>query len=190
LSASPARSVLAAALAAGAVLALPASASAAPKQCAVGKWKLTSYSLVVKGEEPASVKGGAGTKLTITPKKFTYDFNGSKKVVMKASIDGTPITINRTYRKQLSFKAVLKGTKKGKYTLKEKSASGNAVVHSTFGGITGDPEYLVKAYRKGEGDPFVLPFGNYTCTAKALKVTLKHTDESGTGTVTAAYRRI
>ncbi|GAA2735127.1 hypothetical protein GCM10010439_59140 [Actinocorallia aurantiaca] len=190
MSASPVRLILAAALAAGAAFALPAPASAAPKQCAIGKWRLVKYSLIAKGETTSTVKGGAGTKLTVTPKKFAYDFTGSKKVVLKTAIEGTPITVNRTYRKRLAFKSTLKGAKKGKFSLRAKSASGNAVVRSTFNGTPTDPEYLVKIYRKGDFDPFIVPYGNYACTAKVLKFQSKHADETGTSVVSATYRRI
>ncbi|GAA0943591.1 hypothetical protein [Actinocorallia libanotica] len=190
MSVSPTRIVLATALAAGVAIALPASVSAAPKQCAVGKWRLISYSLVAKTETTSTVKGGAGTKLTITPKKFSYDFTGSKKVVVKTVLDGAPITIKRAYRKHLAFKSVLKGTKKGDFSLKRKSASGNAVVDSTLGGVPAGHENLVKTYRKGDYDLFVLPHGKYTCAGKSLKFQTKFTDETGTSTISAHYRRV
>ncbi len=190
MSVSPVRLALAAALAAGAAFALPAPASAAPKQCAIGKWQLVKYSLVAKSDTTSTVKGGAGTKLTITPKKFTYDFTGSKKVVLKTVLDGTPLTINRTYRKRLAFKSVIKGTKKGKFSIKPKSASGNAVVDSTLGGTPAGRENLAKIYRKGDYDLFVMPYGKYTCSGKVLKFQTRFSDETGTSTVSAAYRRI
>ncbi|MEO3783041.1 hypothetical protein ABGB12_06920 [Actinocorallia sp. B10E7] len=183
----PTRVALAAALAAGAALALPTAAAAAPKQpCAVGKWKLTQYKLDSRSEGyTAKAKGGEGTRLTITKKTVTYDFNRSKKVVTKGVLEGEAYSVTSVFRKTLKMKSTLRGNKKGGILLNVQSASGNAKVAETANGKYLGSHSIVKTYRKGETDPFIPPAAFFTCGAKTLKLVLEA--DGGDSTLDAVY---
>jgi len=183
---------LAAALTAGAVLALPAVASAAPKKrpCAVGKWKLTQYKLSSKSKDyTVQSSGGQGTKLTITEKTVKFGFDGSKKVVDKAEFGAEAFEIVSVFRKTLTVKSTLKGNKKGSLVLKAKSASGNAKVTESTEGKVLNSYNVAQAYRKNEANPFVFSSSPYTCTAKTLKLVLKARNGGDTVSVAYAYKR-
>lgn len=186
------RLALAAALTAGAVLALPAAASAAPKKqpCAVGKWKLTQYKLNSKGKNyTVQASGGQGAKLTIAKKTVKFNFDGSKKVVAKGEFEGEAIEVVSVFRKTLTVKSTLKGNKKGSLVLKQKSASGNAKVTESSKGQSLGSYNIAQAYRKGEADPFVPSAAHYTCTAKTLKLSLKGRSGADSVNVVYAYKR-
>ena len=188
---SSVRVLSAVALTAGLALALPAPASAAPKSCAVGKWQLTKYKLKSHIEEvTANAKGGEGTRLTIAKKSVAYDFSRAKKVTTKGVAEGDPYTVVDVFKKKLTFKSSLTGSKTGSLTLKPKSATGNATITSALGGVPTGTATLAKNYRAGLDDPFIPVFGQFTCTSKTLKLVLEADGPKTTITSEHYYRRV
>ncbi|MEO3787375.1 hypothetical protein ABGB12_28955 [Actinocorallia sp. B10E7] len=166
----PARLMLAAALATGGALSLPASASAAPKSCLVGKWKLTKYKMNGNiGGEIINSQGGGGTRLTIKKKSVVYDFARSERVVTKGkTADGKAYRMVDVYKKKVTFNSTLTGAKKGSLSLKPKSATGNATFTTTLNGVPAGTTKIAKYYRKGEIDPFIPVYAQFSCSAKAM----------------------
>jgi len=172
-------------------LALPASASAAAKPCLLGKWKLTKYSMNAKGPgSKATSWGGQGVRLTVAEKSVTYDFGGSKPIIIKGFSDGEKYDMKTTYRKRLTLKSTLKGAKKGTLALKPKSAKGDARAALVMNGAPFITYSVAKVYREGSWEPVAPTRARYTCTAKTARFKMTETDESGTGTVVLDYRRL
>lgn len=175
MSTTSLRLLSAAALTAGLAFTVPAPASAAPKPCAAGTWKLTKYTLKSHIEEvTAKAKGGEGTRLTITKKSAAYDFSRSKKIVTKGVVEGDPYTVTDVFKKKLTFKSTLTGKKKtGSLTLKPKTATGGATISSFLDNQSTGTAKLARNYKAGLYDPFIPTFGQYTCTSKTLKLVLE-----------------
>ncbi len=186
-----ASAALTAALAAT-VLALPAPASAAAKPCLLGKWKLTRYTLDAKGPGSyATGRGGQGIRLTVAKKSVTYDFNGSKKLVVTGRSDGEKYSLKTAYRKRLTLKSTLKGAAKGTLALKAKSAKGNATATVTRNGAPVITYNVAESvYRESGWEPVAPLRTTYTCNARTARFQMKNTDESGTGTIVLVYRRL
>ena len=183
------RPLTAAALAAGAVLALPAPASA--KACVTDDWKLTRYRMTATGQDVViSARGGEGARLSITKKALSYDFTRAKKVVTEGADNGDEYTMTSTYRKKLHFASTLKGAKKGSFSLKRKSATGDATVKSLFNKTPLPAVKLARYYRNGNTDPFIPVRPAFACAGKTLKVTATLPDPVAPATVTATYRRL
>lgn len=188
----PARLVLAAALATGSALALPASATAAARpSCLIGKWKLTKYKMdsTVQGAK-ATAQGGAGARLTVTKKTVSYTFTGSKKVITTGINGEQPYTKVDVYKKRLTFKSTLNGVKKGDLTLKVASAAGDATLSTKWNGVSLGTSKLAKTYRKGQMEPFVPPYARYTCTSKALKLQFEAGGGDSTVVSVLSYKRV
>ncbi|GAA0937141.1 hypothetical protein [Actinocorallia libanotica] len=172
---TPARLMLAAAVAAGGALAVPAAVSAAPKPCLVGKWKLAKYKMDsnVKGEVMAA-QGGGGTKLTITKKTVKFDFTDSERVVTKGKFaGGKAYRMVDVYKKSVTFKSALSGKKKGSLTLKPKSATGGATFTTVLNGAPMGTTKIAKYHRSGETDPFIPLFAQFTCTSKTMTLLME-----------------
>ncbi len=170
-----ARLMLAAVVAAGGALAVPASASAAPKSCLVGNWKLTKYKMNsnIDGEVINS-QGGGGTRLTVTKKSVKFDFAGSEKVVTKGKKPGgKAYRMAEAYKKSLTFKSSFKGAKKGSLLLKVKSATGKATVTTLIGGKPVGTVKLANYHRKGEVTPFIPIFAKFSCTSKMMSLLME-----------------
>jgi len=167
--------MLAAAVAAGGVLAVPASASAAPKSCLVGKWKLTKYKMNSNvGGEVITSQGGGGTKLTVTKKSVKFDFAGSEKVVIKGKKPGgKAYRMAESYKKGLTFKSSFKGAKKGSLLLKAKSATGKATVTTLIGGKPISTIKVANYHRSGEVNPFIPVFAQFSCTSKMMSLLME-----------------
>ncbi|GAB3657559.1 hypothetical protein GCM10027589_17730 [Actinocorallia lasiicapitis] len=184
----------------GAVVAgAPAQAAA---KCTTGKWVLKTSSTSVAGTDSETGKftskstGGAGTKLTIKSGKATVDFSKSKKAVTKTTITGGNSTLESTYRKTLKVTVKISGDKKGSFSLKPKTATGNATVRTVMTapvkqdlGTTS----AVKSLRSGEPN-FLLPDGSpFTCSKSTLTFADKGKFKDETGTVSVVikvvYRR-
>ena len=186
-----ASAALATALAA-AVLTLPAPTSAAAKPCLLGQWRLTGYTLDAKGPGSfTTARGAQGIRLTVTRKSVAYDFDGARKLVVKGRSDGEKYELRTTYRKRLTLKSTLKGTKKGTLALKAKSAKGGATAAVVRNGAPVITYNLAQSvYRQGEWEPVAPLRSSYTCTGKTARLRMTHTDESGTGTIVMTYRRL
>jgi hypothetical protein len=186
------RLVSVAALAAGAVAVVPGGASAAPAPCAVGKWRLTKYTLKSSIEGvTAKGSGGQGTLLTVGKKSVTYDFSRAKKVTTKGVVEGYRYTLVETFRKKVTFKADLVGKKKtGSISLKTRSGKGGATISGVYGGDPVATVKIAKSYKAGKSNPFVPTFGAYTCTGKTLKLVLEADGPNSTITSVHHYRRV
>ncbi|WP_214412152.1 hypothetical protein [Sphaerisporangium fuscum] len=127
---------LATALIAGtAAVAAPAQASVRAA-CYQGAWKLTAMKIVSKGATVESsaatdvLKGGAGTRLTLTATGATYDFTGSKKVVFKLQSDNT--TGWDQYSGALKARAKVTGDRQGRIAVSRTGATGDAKEATTY----------------------------------------------------------
>ncbi|WP_157963650.1 hypothetical protein [Actinocorallia populi] len=189
MPATPARLLPAAALAAGAVLALSAPASA--KACVTDDWKLTRYRMAAAGQDVRiSAKGGEGTRLSITKKTLSYDFTKAREVVAEGNDNGDEYTLTSVYKKKLHFKSSLKGGRKGTLSIKRGSATGDATVKSLFNTISLRTVKLARHYRNGNVDPLVPARPAFACSGRTLKLTAVLSDPAAPATVTATYRRI
>ena len=191
MSATAPRLLTAAVLAAGAALVLPAPASAAPKPCAVGTWKLTEFRFSAKAPGiEATATGGEDTRLTIAKKSVAYDFAHTRQVITKGRDNDGEITLVSTYKKRVTFKSTFTGTKKGALSLQPRSATGSATVSNTYNGRHLNGHKLAAHYRQGNVD-FLIPVRpSYTCTSKTLTLTAKTPGTLGIGTVKAHYKRV
>ncbi|MCD0447635.1 hypothetical protein LO762_00260 [Actinocorallia sp. API 0066] len=182
---------LAAALVVG-VVAVPGTASAAPKACALGTWTLTKHALSVSGDGfSLKTQGGKGTKLTIAAKSVKYDFSKTARVTGKASGEGITFSIWTKYSKTLTVSGSFKGKAKGTFLLKPKTAKGTALAEQGFAGSTKvDERYKVAtAVKKGDVEPLVLTEGKFTCSKKALRQSLAGKSPEGKVKIDLWYKR-
>jgi hypothetical protein len=162
----------------GAVVAASVSVVATPaeaaKACVLGKWRSTSYSLIIQGPAGETYGEGAkGVRLTITRTSVAYDFNKSTKEMLTGYSLGSPtFRSSWKYAKKLRVKATVKGSKKGSIVLKHKTASGDA----TGTGTRLWPEHkntgtsnMAKNLRKGTAESQVPVKSSFTCSGKTLK---------------------
>jgi len=190
LPANPVRLSQAVALAAGAVLVLPASVSAA-EACVLGDWRLTEYRSAAKGRNvEINAEGGEGARLSLTGKTASYGFDKAKKVVTKGNDNGDRYVLKSVYKKRILFKSTLKGSKKGTLVLKRKTATGDATVKHTFNTVPMSRRKLAKHYRDGDVDPFIPVRHTFTCSGRTLKLAATLSDPVAPAAVTAVYRRL
>ncbi|WP_157964016.1 hypothetical protein [Actinocorallia populi] len=158
----------------GALFALAESAQAAAS-CAIGSWTVTRYAGEGSGNPPTPSSGRKRTKLKISKTSMVWNFNGSTDLMVGSWDDDVPpITI--TYRKTLKMKARITGAKKGTIKAKPSSATGNATYKINLPGTLSKGN-LVKTAKDGAESH--LYGGPYTCTAKTLKITGRHTYNDG-----------
>ncbi len=189
MPATPARLLPAVVLVAGAVLALPAPASARP--CVTDDWRLTRYRMAAVGPNvEISAKGGEGARLSITKKSLSYDFTRAKKIVTEGADNGDDYVMTSVYKKKLSFASTLKGAKKGTLSIRRKTGSGDATVKTVFNKTPLPAVKLARYYRNGNTDPFIPVRPAFACAGKTLKVTATLPDPVAPATVTATYRRL
>lgn len=187
----PARLMLAAAVAVGGVLAVPAAASAAPKPCLVGKWKLTKYKTNSNvGGEVFTAQGGGGTRLTVTKTTVKFDFSGSERVVTKGEFaGGKAYRMVNVYRKSVKFKSSLTGKKKGDLTLKPKSAAGNATFTAVLNGKSMGTTKVAKYIRSGKSDPFIPVYAQFTCSGRMMALLMEADGPEGAQSSEFYYTR-
>lgn len=158
-------------VAASVSVAAPAQAA---KACVLGKWRGTSYSIIIQG--PAGETYGEGLKgvrLTITRTSLAYDFNKSTRETNTGYSLGSPTFISWSkYTKKLRVKATVKGSKKGTIVLKHKTATGDATGTDTQTW----PEHkyngtwsMAKNVRTGIAESFVPVKSSFSCSGKTLK---------------------
>ncbi|WP_106400134.1 hypothetical protein [Actinocorallia populi] len=185
----PARLMLAAAVAAGGILAVPASA--APKSCLVGKWRLTKYETNSNvGGEVFNAQGGGGTRLTITKKSVKFDFSGSERVVTKGKMPGgKAYRMVNVYKKSVKFKSALRGSKKGALMLKPKSATGTATFTTVLNGAPMGTTKIAKYHRSGETDPFIPASALFTCKGGMMSLLMEADGPDGAQSSEFYYTR-
>lgn len=156
------------------------AASAAAPKCWVGSWKVTSAWADLDSKDlKFKLKGGAGIKLKFDKSgKATYDFTGSKPMTGSGTVKGVPTTATLTLSKKLTIKNTITGSAKGKITGKPKTASGDATLVVTSGGLVVQKVEVAREVRRN-GDKGVVPrSAAYTCKGKSLviKQTIKQAD--------------
>ena len=166
------RVVLVGAVVAGSVaVAAPAEAA---KACVLGKWRGTSYRMIIQGPAGETFAEGAkGVRLTISRTSLVYDFSKSTRETLAGSSLGSPTFRSwAKYTKKLHVKATVKGSKKGSVVLKAKTATGDA----TGTGAQTWPEYknngkwnMAKNLRTGTAESVVPVKSSFSCSGKTLK---------------------
>ncbi|MDX6738336.1 hypothetical protein [Actinocorallia sp. A-T 12471] len=187
------RAGFAALVVAGGVLVAPATASAAPKACALGTWKVSKHTFTLTGDGlKMTGSGGKGTKLTISAKSLKYDFSKSTKVVGKGTgPGGEDLGSWGKYTKTMTVGGAFKGKKSGTFALRPKTAKGSAVVRGGDAGSSTPTETynLAKSLRAGNLEP-IIPFsGKFTCGKKSLHQWYKYTGDGGTIKVDVWFKR-
>jgi hypothetical protein len=167
------RAVVAGVVLAGGLVGMTGGTAEAATHCAVGSWKATSYSAKDAGAYKATVKGFAGTRLTVGKGgRLTWNFAHSKVGHFRLTAKTTSTVANNdiALAKTLKFAGKLTGTKKGTLKAVTKSASGNALLSVHFvGGEDWTTGSLVQIAKQGQAPEFY--GGSYSCATKKLKVT-------------------
>ncbi|WP_106403283.1 hypothetical protein [Actinocorallia populi] len=164
--------ILAGTLASASVVA--ASPAEAAKSCVLGKWKSTSYTMLIQGAGAETHGSGLkGVRLTVSRTSLAYDFNKSTKEELIGYNLGDPSFRSQVkYAKKLSVKATVRGAKKGSVVLKPRTATGDATGANTRTW----PEHenlskwkLAKSLRTGTPESFVPVKSSFSCSGKTLK---------------------
>jgi hypothetical protein len=187
---------LATAIIAGTTVGLVAPAEAAAKaKCTTGTWKLISEKGLTQGKDKngkkfkIAFKGGAGIKVRFGGTKAVYTFTGSKKET-QTGYDATG-TINTSTRYTGSLKVTVKlsGNKNGIFTVKNKTAQGNAVAHLSDG-----TSYDVdKVLHKKAGSETLIAAGNvagFACDGNLLVMYSEFSAKNVSSHTTLTYRRV
>jgi hypothetical protein len=187
---------LATAIIAGTTVGLIAPAGAAVKaKCTTGTWKLVRENGLAVGKDEKGkkykyvTKGAGGIKVKFSGTKATYNFTGSKKETLTGyNSDGIVDGWTR-YTGSLKVTVKLSGDQKGIFTVKNRTAKGNAVGHFP----SGESFDVDASLRKKSGSQSLIASGNgatFTCSAKKLVMVsaLKFKELSDRTTLT--YRRV
>jgi hypothetical protein len=167
------RAVVAGVVLAGGLVVVTGGTAEAATRCAVGSWKAVSYSAKDVGAYTATVKGYAGTRLTVGKTgRLTWNFAHSKVGrfrVTSSTVEGV-VSNDLALARTLKFRGKLTGAKKGTLKAVPKSASGNALLSIHFvGGTSSTTESLVPIAKQARTPEFY--GGSYSCTGKKLRVT-------------------
>lgn len=166
------RAVLAGALVSTSIVA--ASPAEAAKACVLGKWKSTSYTMLIQGVGAETHGSGLkGVRLTVGRTSLAYDFRKAAKEELIGYDLGDPSFRSQVkYAGKLNVKATVRGSKKGSVVLKPKTATGGATGANTQTW----PEHqklskwkLAKNLRAGTPESFVPVKSSFSCSGKTLK---------------------
>ncbi|ROO90119.1 hypothetical protein EDD29_7835 [Actinocorallia herbida] len=181
-----------------------AGAAGAAAPCAIGTWTMTWQSVVFEGtfedKRVTTTHGGStGTRLIIGPKTMKLDFSKSTKQNISFGYDGTGGF--EIYRGSFTAGLMRTGNTKGKLTVVNKTAKGDATASYTqetperAEGITYDVDEPLRTAVKPSRywDSLAITRGDYTCSKKTLKITRSTSGDSGgfvhTGTFDYTFTR-
>jgi len=187
---------LATAVIAGTTVGLVAPAEAAAKaKCTTGTWQLVGEHSIDQGTDKDGQKfrivtrGAAGVKVKFSGTKATYDFTGSKKETITGHFGDDSYEGWIRYTGSLSVTVKLSGGKKGTFTVKNRTAKGNAIAHAPSG-KSYDLDAIVRQKNRSET---LIAYRNkaaFTCSAKKLVLVSTYNDADGRSRTTLTYRRV